>query len=90
MRIGFLVFINIVPMFYVLSNFFFAWYKEYINWRIPFSNFSVVLPAFTYGRAILNLWSIGLVVNNFITVPKVDFIGNNPLLKKLIVNSRPS
>ena len=38
-------------------------YKRYIIWRISFSKFSDVLPAFTCARAVGNLWSICLGVN---------------------------
>ena len=41
----------------------FDWYKEYIICLISFCKFSEVLPAFTYPRAIGNLWSICLGVN---------------------------
>ena len=48
----------------------FAWYKEYIMWRISFSKFSDVLPAFTCGSAIGILWSICLGVWHFSCLDK--------------------
>ena len=57
---AFIGFIILLYIFLVIS---FAWYKEYMIWRISFSNGSKVLPAFTCARAIGNLWSICLGVN---------------------------
>ena len=53
---------------------------------MSFSKFSYSLPAFTFARAIVNLWSIYLGVNSLIPFPFVGFSGNIPF----IVNSRPS
>ena len=49
-----------------------------------------MLPAFTYERAIGNLWKICLGVNIFNPLSFIAFIGNIPLLKALRVNSWPS
>ena len=49
-----------------------------------------MLLAFTWARAIGNLWSKCLGVNIFTSFPCVGFIGDIPLLKALTVNSCPS
>ena len=49
-----------------------------------------VLPAFTYARAIGNLWSICLGVNILNCSSFVGFIQNISLLKTLSVNTQPS
>ena len=67
----------------------FAQYKEYMICVTSFSKCLDALPAFTCVKAIGNLWSICLGVNIFNSFPCVDFIGNIPLLKALIVNSQP-
>ena len=67
----------------------FHWYKEQTICLISFNKFSELLQAFTFARAIGNLWSICLGVNVLSPLPAVDFNGNNPLLKELITNSLP-
>ena len=47
-------------LLYAFLVIFFAWYKEYINWRILFNKFSDVLIVCTCMREIGNLWSICL------------------------------
>ena len=54
----------------------FAWYKKYMICLISFSKFSDVLLAFTFARAIGNLWSICLEVNIFNPFPCIAFFGN--------------
>ena len=56
----FIAFIILLYTFLVIS---FDWYKEYMIYMIWFSKFSDVLPAFTFVKAICNLWSICLEVN---------------------------
>ena len=41
----------------------FDWYKELTICPISFNKLSGLLPAFTYAKAIGNLWSIDLEVN---------------------------
>ena len=64
-------FINIVSILYYNFNEFsillytflvnyFARYKEYMVWRISFSQFPDVLAAFNYARAICDLWIVCL------------------------------
>ena len=62
----FIEFIILLYTFLVIS---FARYKEYMIWRISFSKFSDVLPAFTCARAVGNLWSICLGVD--ILIPSI-------------------
>ena len=65
-NIEFILFYNFIEFIILLYNFLaisFAQHKEYIICLISFSNFSGVLPAFTWANAIGNLWSICLGVN---------------------------
>ena len=55
----FIEFIIVLYHFLVIS---FAWYKQYMIWRISFNKVSDALPAFTCAGAIGNLWSIYLGV----------------------------
>ena len=68
----------------------FAWSKECMIWLISFNRFSDVLPAFTCASASSNLWSIYLGVLCSSPLPFVSFFGIIPLLKALIIYSRPS
>ena len=61
--IPFYNFIEFATLLYTFLVICFAQCKEYIIWRISFSNFSYVLPAFTCASANGNLWSICLEVN---------------------------
>ena len=47
----------------------FDWYKEQTICLIPFNKFSELFPAFTYARAIGNLWSNCLGVNILSPLP---------------------
>ena len=49
------------------------WYKEYTISLISFNKLSELVPAFTYARAIGNLWSICLGVNILSPFPLVSF-----------------
>ena len=50
----------------------FSQYKQYMNIRISFSNFSDVLPDFFCARAIVNVLSICLGDNIFTSSPYID------------------
>ena len=58
----------------------FLWYKQDLIDLISFSKFSDKFLAFTFARAIGNLWSICLGVNNFSPFPCFSFIGDIPIL----------
>ena len=64
---NFIEFIMLMYTFLVISlqkmKRIYTLYKEHIVWRISFSKFSDVLPAFTCARVISSLWSICLGVN---------------------------
>ena len=56
-----LLFHNVIKIIILLYKFLvisFTQYKEYLTWKILFSKFSDVLPAFTYACTIGSLWSI--------------------------------
>ena len=53
-------FIMLLYTFLVISS---SQYKKYMIWRISFSKFSDVLPAFTCASAIDNHWGICLGIN---------------------------
>ena len=63
---------------------------RFSNFRIPFSKFSDVLPAFTCARDMAYLWNICLGANILSPSPCVTFVGDIPLLKALRVNYWPS
>ena len=56
-------FVEFIMLFYTILEIYFAWYKEYMIWRISFSKCSDILPVFTLASAIGNLWSIWLGVS---------------------------
>ena len=70
---NFIDFIILLYTFFVIS---FYRYKEYMICLISFSKVAYVLPAFTCARAIGNLWSIFLGVNNLMLLAKS---GGRPL-----------
>ena len=53
--ISYYTYIEFIILLYTFLVIYFDLYKEYIIWRISFSKFSYVLPAFTCARAIGNL-----------------------------------
>ena len=85
----YLYWINYIVIF-IFSKLICLIQRIYITWRISFSKYFCVLPAFTCATAIGNLWSICLGVNILSPSPFVAFIGNILLLNVLRVNSQLS
>ena len=56
--ISYYTYIEFIILLYTFLVIYFDRYKEYIIWRISFSKFSYVLPAFTCATAIGNLRKI--------------------------------
>ena len=52
--ISYYIFIEFITLLYTFLVISFAWYKEYMVWRILFSKFSDVLPDFICASAIGN------------------------------------
>ena len=90
-KYGVYFYICIDLIFYCTLFLQFLWLIQRINNFPDFINkLPKLLPAFTWAKAIGNLWSVCLGVNILSSVPFVNFDENNRLLKAITTNSVPS
>ena len=61
--ISYYTFIEFIVLLFACLVTSFAWYKEYVIWRISFSKCFDVLPVFIGASALGNFWKICLGVN---------------------------